>query len=76
MILNRVKKLIAQQLGVPESEITDETRLSEDLGADSLDMVELLMAFEDEFSTSISDELAINIKTVNDIVKMLETTKK
>ena len=71
MVLEKVKEIISSQLNIPVEKISD-SRLVEDLGADSLDMVELLMAFEDEFSTTISDEIAVNIKTVSDIIKMIE----
>ena len=72
MVIEKVKEIIASQLNISAEKITEESKLVEDLGADSLDMVELLMAFEDEFSTTISDEIAVTIKTVSDIVKMIE----
>ncbi len=72
MVLEKVKEIIAGQLNLPVERVNPSSRLVEDLGADSLDMVELLMAFEDEFSTTISDEMAVNIKTVSDIIKMIE----
>lgn len=72
MVLEKVIEIIASQLNISKDKIKEDSRLVEDLGADSLDMVELLMSFEDEFSTTISDEIAINIKTVSDIVKMIE----
>lgn len=72
MILEKVKKLIASELMVEESKITLETRLSEDLGADSLDAVELIMAIEDEFGIQVDDEMAQQIRKVGDIVEFLE----
>ena len=60
----RVKKIIAEQLGVEEDEVTPEASFVEDLGADSLDTVELVMAFEEEFSIEIPDEDAEKILTV------------
>lgn len=72
MVLEKVNEIISSQLNIPVEKISEDSRLVEDLGADSLDMVELLMAFEDEFSTTISDEIAVNIKTVSDIIKMIE----
>ena len=56
MTLDKVKKLVASQLGVSEEKITEESKLIEDLGADSLDIMEMLMALEDEFGISISDD--------------------
>ena len=62
----RVKKLICEQLGVKEEEVKDEASFVEDLGADSLDTVELVMALEEEFETEIPDEEAEKISTVQD----------
>lgn len=74
MIFEKVKKLIASELNVKEDEIKIESSLTQDLGADSLDAVELIMAIEEEFDVQVSDEEAQNIRTVNDIVKYLEKT--
>lgn len=63
-IEQRVKTIVADQLGVNEAEIKNESSFTDDLGADSLDMVELVMALEDEFSTEIPDEQAEKITTV------------
>ena len=71
MTFDKVKKLIAEQLSIDESKITEDSRLIEDLGADSLDMVEMLMTLEDEFGVSIPDEDALNLKTVSDIAKYI-----
>jgi len=68
----RVKKIIAEQLGVEESKVVLEANFREDLGADSLDLVELIMAFEEEFGGEISDEEAQGIKTVGEAVAYLE----
>ena len=73
MTINKVKKLISNQLNVAESAITMESRLVEDLGADSLDTVEMLMAFEEEFGISIPDEEALKMKTVKDIVELIDS---
>ena len=73
MALEKIKEIISAQINADKNTITPEKRLVEDLGVDSLDMVELLMAFEEEFGTSISDELAMQIKTVGDIVKLVES---
>lgn len=75
MYFEKVRKLIADELSIDEAEITLESRLSEDLGADSLDAVELIMALEDEFGVQVENEDAQNIRTVGDIVKLLEENK-
>lgn len=69
-----VRAVIVDQLGVNEEEVTLESRLIEDLAADSLDLVELIMAFEDEFGDEISDEEAQGMSTVNDILEYLLET--
>jgi acyl carrier protein len=69
---DRVKKIIVEQLGVDESEVTPEASITDDLGADSLDQVELVMAFETEFNIDIPDEEAEKIKTVGDAVKRVD----
>jgi acyl carrier protein len=69
---DRVKKIIVEQLGVDESEVTPEASITDDLGADSLDQVELVMAFETEFNIDIPDEEAEKIKTVCDAVKRVD----
>lgn len=71
-IFERVRKIIVEILGVDESKVTPEASFREDLEADSLDLVELIMAFEDEFGGEISDEDAQKIQTVSDAVKYLE----
>ena len=65
---DKVKKIIVEQLGVDEAEVTPEASITDDLGADSLDQVELVMAFETEFNIDIPDEEADNIKTAGDAV--------
>lgn len=69
--IDRVKKIIVDQLGVDTSKITEESSFVDDLGADSLDIVELIMAFEEEFDVEIPDEDAEKIKTVGDAIKYL-----
>lgn len=71
-VLERVKKIIVDKLGVSESEITLEASFTNDLGADSLDTVELIMSFEKEFNISIPDEEAEKITTVGQAIKYLE----
>ena len=67
----RVKKIVAEQLGVKEEEVTTDASFVDDLGADSLDTVELVMEFEDEFEINIPDEDAEKIQTVGDAVKYI-----
>jgi acyl carrier protein len=75
MVFERVKQMIVEELNVPEEKITLEARLAEDLGADSIDAVELIMNIEDEFEIQVSDEEAQNIKTVGDLVRYIEAQK-
>jgi len=70
---DKVKKIIVDKLGVDESEVTPEASFTNDLGADSLDTVELIMEFEKEFDISIPDEQAENIQTVGHAVEYLES---
>ena len=67
-----VKKIVADHLGVDEQKVTDEASFIDDLGADSLDTVELVMAFEEEFGAEISDSEAEKILTVGDAIKFIE----
>lgn len=71
-VQDRVVVIIVDQLGVDESDVTPEARFREDLEADSLDLVELMMAFEEEFGGEISDEEAQKISTVGEVVVLLE----
>jgi acyl carrier protein len=71
-IEEKVKKIIVDQLGVEEAEVTAEAKFIDDLGADSLDTVELVMEFEDEFEINIPDEDAEKIQTVGDAVKYIQ----
>jgi acyl carrier protein len=72
-IAERVKKIIVDKLGVDESEVTPEASFTNDLGADSLDTVELIMEFEKEFDISIPDEQAENIQTVGHAIDYLQS---
>ena len=72
----KVKEIIVEQLGVEEDDVTPTAKFIEDLGADSLDTVELVMAFEEEFGCEIPDDAAETILTVGDAVKFLEKNAK
>ena len=72
-ISNKVKKMVVDHLGVDESKVTEEASFIDDLGADSLDTVELVMAFEEEFGSEISDSEAEKILTVGDAIKFIES---
>ncbi|AYQ35827.1 MULTISPECIES: acyl carrier protein [Runella] len=75
-IASKVKQIIVDKLGVDAAEVTDEASFTNDLGADSLDTVELIMEFEKEFNVSIPDDQAENIGTVGQAVKYLEENVK
>ena len=75
--LDKVKKLIAEQLCISTDDISDDANIIDDLGADSLDVVELLMSFEDEFKVSIPDDKLEELKSIPQIVKVIDQyTKK
>ena len=76
MAFEKVKEIIAEELGIEEDKILLDSDLSEDLGADSLDAIELIMAIEESFDIEIPDSEATKIKLVSDIVKFLEDAKK
>ena len=70
---SRVKEIIIDQLGVDEKEVTSEAKFIDDLGADSLDLVELVMALEEEYDTEITDEDAEKIQTVGDAIEYIKS---
>jgi acyl carrier protein len=72
-IEERVKQIIVEQLGVNESEVTPQAKFVDDLGADSLDLVELVMALEEEYNMEISDEDAEKIQTVGDAIEYIRS---
>jgi acyl carrier protein len=72
-VYDRVKRIVVDRLGVEESQVSMEASFKDDLGADSLDVVELVMELEDEFDLEISDEDAEKIAAVGDVVKYIET---
>ncbi|NLT23052.1 MAG: acyl carrier protein [Syntrophorhabdus sp.] len=71
-VTEKVRKMIVDQLGVSESEVVPEAKFIDDLGADSLDIVELIMALEDEYSIEIPDEDAEKMETVGDAIRYIE----
>jgi acyl carrier protein len=75
-IAERVKKIIVEKLGADENEVTNEASFTNDLGADSLDTVELIMEFEKEFNIAIPDDQAEKIATVGDAVAYIEANAK
>ena len=72
-VVSRIKKVITNHLGVKEDKVTENAKFIEDLGADSLDQVELVMAFEEEFKCEIPDESAEKIITVKDAIDLIKT---
>ena len=72
MVLEKVKKILSDHFDVEEDSITPDTLITDDLGADSLDVVDLLMSIEDEFEIEIPDEEIDNIKTVGELVQYIE----
>ena len=72
-VSSKVKKIVADHLGIEEVKVNDDSSFIDDLGADSLDTVELVMAFEEEFGTEISDSEAEKILTVGDAIKFIES---
>ncbi len=72
MIFEKVKELIIEQLDVEEDKVVASANIQDDLGADSLDIVDLIMSVEEEFDTEIPDEAVESIKTVGDVVKYIE----
>ena len=72
-MLEKIKSIVADQLGVDEDQVTEDASFIDDLGADSLDTVELIMAFEEEFDVEIPDDDAQKIKTVKDVIEYIES---
>ena len=72
-MLDKIKSIVVDQLGVDESQVTEDASFVDDLGADSLDTVEVIMACEEEFDIEIPDEDAQKIKTVKDVIEYIES---
>ncbi len=75
MVFEKIKKILADQFDVEEDSITAETNIQEDLGADSLDVVDLIMSLEDEFEFEVPDHEVENIRTVGALVQFVEDNK-
>ena len=74
-VKSKVKKIVADHLGIEEEKVTDEASFIDDLGADSLDTVELVMAFEEEFSIEIPDDIAEKITTIKEAIEHIENSQ-
>lgn len=74
-VFNKIKVMISEELNVEEEKVTMDAKFKEDLGADSLDAVELIMRVEDEFDITVSDDLVQNLKVVSDIVNYISENK-
>lgn len=75
MIFEKVRKILSEQLGVDDDSIQEDSLLAEDLGADSLDAIDIVMSVEDEFGLEVPDEVVESMSTVSDIVKFIEDNK-
>jgi len=75
MVLDKIKVLIEEEMNIPAENITLESKIAEDLGADSIDAIELIMGIEEEFDIEISDEEAMTIKTIGDLVQVIDKLK-
>ena len=76
MIIEKVKELLAEQLGIDAKTINDDSNILEDLGADSLDIIEMLMTLEDEYGVTIPDDQINQVKTVKQVAELIEKCKK
>ncbi|MBP5445024.1 MAG: acyl carrier protein [Acholeplasmatales bacterium] len=75
MVFEKIKEIIIDELGIDESKVTMDARFREDLGADSLDAVEIIMQIEEEFGVEINEDVIQNMKVIGDIVKYIEENK-
>ena len=75
MVFEKIKEIIIDELGIDESKVTMDARFREDLGADSLDAVEIIMQIEEEFGVEISEDVIQDMKVIGDIVKYIEENK-
>ena len=72
MVLEKIKKILSEQFSVDESAITEKTNIADDLGADSLDVVDIMMSIEDEFEMEMPDEAVDNVRTVGELVNFIK----
>ena len=75
MVFEKIRSILAEQLDLEEDSITMDSNIAEDLGADSMDVVDLIMSIEDEFEIEVPDEQIENIKTVGDVVNYIESAR-
>lgn len=75
MIFEKIREILCEQLDVEESDVTMESNIAEDLGADSMDVVDLIMSIEDEFEIEVPDEKVEGIRTVGDVVNFIENAR-
>ncbi len=75
MVFEKIRSILSEQLDIEEDTITMESNIAEDLGADSMDVVDLIMSIEDEFEIEVPDEKIESIKTVGDVVNYIESVK-
>ena len=75
MVFEKIRKILCEQLDLEEDDVTVESNIAEDLGGDSMDVVDLIMSIEDEFGIEVPDDQVENIKTVGDIVNYIENAK-
>ena len=75
MVFEKIRSILCEQLDIEESSVTMESNIAEDLGADSMDVVDLIMSIEDEFEVEVPDEKIESIKTVGDVVNYIEQMK-
>ena len=76
MVFDRIKELVVQEMNIPAEKVSMESKIAEDLGADSIDAMELIMGVEEEFDIEIDNDDAMNIKTIGDLVKLIEKLQK
>lgn len=75
-MIEKIKEVLAEQLGINKEEISDDANILEDLGADSLDVIEMLMTLEDEYGVTIPDDKINQVKTVSEIAKLIDECRK